>query len=98
MTSDDWHHGARSVTLWLNGELDDVGPRGEPVGGATLLVCCNLGGASIDWRLPDVRWGVAWRPVLDTSTGAPLHPRHHVAGDTVGVMGRSVMVLEQLQP
>ena len=70
MTSDDWHHGARSVTLWLNGDMDDVDQRGEPVGGATLIVCCNLGDASIDWRLPAQRWGAAWHPVLDTSNAA----------------------------
>jgi glycogen operon protein len=96
MTSDDWHHGARSVTLWLNGDMDDVDQRGEPVGGATLIVCCNLGDASIDWRLPDQRWGAAWHPVLDTSNAAGPPDRRHAAGDVIGVMGRSVMVLEQL--
>jgi hypothetical protein len=95
MTPDDWHNGTRCVTLWLNGELDDVGPRGVPVSGPTLLVCCNVGDGSVDWRLPEQRWGTVWHTVLDTSTGAAPQPRRHLADDEVSVMGRSIVVLQQ---
>jgi glycogen operon protein len=94
MAPDDWHNGSRCVSLWLNGELDDVGPRGVPVRGATLLVCVNLGEDPVGWWLPGSRWGTSWRPVLDTSTGSPPPHQLHGAGEHVPVMGHSLVVLE----
>ena len=96
MTPDDWDNGNRSVILWLNGDMDDVGPRGESIMGATLMVCCNPGAGSIEWKLPPARWGrtVACRAGHSTS-GTPEAVRRP-AGGALTVMGRSVMVLEQL--
>jgi glycogen operon protein len=98
MTSADWHDGNRHVILWLNGDLGEVGPRGEPISGETLLICVHPGDASLDWVLPDPRYGVAWTPVLDTASAEPRHPVQYVAGDSVPVIGRSVVVLRQLTP
>ena len=96
MTPHDWNNGNRSVILWLNGDIDDVGPRGEPVTGTTLMVCCNLGAAAIEWNLPPARWGRTWRAVLDTASSAPPEAVRRPAGGALAVMGRSVVVLEQL--
>jgi glycogen operon protein len=98
MASEDWHDGHQGIGLWLHGELDEVGPRGEPVRGSTLLVCVQLGDAAVDWRLPPPRWGAQWRTVLDTSSAHEPEARRHDADATLHVMGRSVVVLEQVDP
>ena len=95
MTSDDWNDGTRCVAVWLNGELEEVGPRGEAVSGSTLLLGFNLGDAEVSWTLPPDRWGDGWIVRLDTTTaGAPRDDRH-VAGSTISLGGRSIVVLEQ---
>ncbi|MHB1138282.1 MAG: glycogen debranching enzyme, partial [Microthrixaceae bacterium] len=95
MSSQDWDDGNRCIAVWLNGDLEELGPRGEQVSGATLLLGINLGEASLGWTLPPERWGAAWSAQLDTTVvGAPrdeLHP----AGRQIALPGRSIVVLEQ---
>ncbi len=93
MTSQDWDDGVSCVAMWLNGDLDDVGPRGEPVAGATLLLGVNLGDASVPWCLPSTAWGSEWRSVLDTAA-VGADPSQHRSGDCIDVGGRSLVVLE----
>ena len=95
MTPEDWNDGTRCVAVWLNGELEEVGPRGEAVSGSTLLLGFNLGDAEVSWTLPPGRWGGGWIVRLDTTTaGAPRDDRHD-AGSTISLGGRSIVVLEQ---
>jgi hypothetical protein len=61
-------------------------------------VCVQLGDAAVDWRLPPPRWGAQWRTVLDTSSAHEPEARRHDADATLHVMGRSVVVLEQVDP
>jgi glycogen operon protein len=93
MTSEQWDGGAEVLVVWLNGDLDDVGARGEPVCGATLLLLFNLGAPAVHCRVPERRWGARWRTVLDTVSVVPAPVEHH-AGASVELPGRSVRVLE----
>ena len=95
MSSEDWDARTGFVSLWLNGDIHDVGPRGEAIQGATLLLGFNLGEATTEWHLPDERWGRGWTRALDTAVnGEPRHGSHR-AGEVVDLAGRSIVVLRQ---
>ena len=95
MTSEDWDDGNRCLAVWLNGDLDEVGPRGERVGGATLLLGINLGDAALTWTLPPPRWGDAWSPMLDTAISGAPRAEQHPADAQISLAGRSIVVFSQ---
>jgi glycogen operon protein len=103
MADRDWAT-ARSVAMWLNGDLHDVGKRGEPLVGRTLLVCVNAGEGPVAQVLPPAEWGDRWTTVLDTSrSGAGLDAPVGAAdplpsGGTVAVPPLTIVVLEPEAP
>ncbi len=74
MTPSDWDNGTTCVSVWLNGELEEVGPQGQAVAGTTLLLGFNLASDAVSWTLPERRWGRAWRVVVDTASVAVPGP------------------------
>jgi glycogen operon protein len=94
MESGHWHEGAESLVVWLNGDLDEVGPRGEQLCGSTLLLCFNLGDEEISWRLPEERWGQHWLCRVDTEHSQVRATAHQARG-TIVLAARSVLVLEE---
>jgi len=100
MTSHDWDNGTTAVAVWFNGELDEVGPRGESVRGTTLLLGVNLAAEDIEWTLPGCRWGARWQVLVDTATAAasgradPSGGPHVRGGEPLELPGRTLIVLE----
>ena len=95
MSSRDWDERTGFVSLWLNGDIHDVGPRGEAVTGSTLLLGFNLGASTTEWRLPEACWGRGWTRVLDTVVNGEPRNGVHAAGEVVDLAGRSIVVLRQ---
>ncbi len=98
MTPSDWHNGTTCVSVWLNGELEEVGPQGQAVAGTTLLLGFNLAADAVSWTLPDRRWGRAWRVVIDTASVAVPRADLRPASARIELPGRSVVVLEAHEP
>jgi isoamylase len=94
LSPDDWGNGLRCVVVWLNGELTEVDSRGEPVRGTTLLLAFNLSGEPVDWRLPEERYGEAWRCRIDTARPDATDRGLLGPGESVPLVARSVVVLE----
>ena len=97
MTSDEWNDGTDCIAVWLNGDLDELGPRGEQVAGSTLILGFNLSPGSVTWTLPGEHWGAEWVNRLDTAVNGTPRTDRHPAGQILTLAGRSVVVLEQVQ-
>jgi isoamylase len=69
MDDQDWTSGfARSLAVVLEGsELDEPGPRGDPVRDDSFALLINAGNEPIDFVLPKTEDGRRWVPVLDTA-------------------------------
>ncbi|MEX0768328.1 MAG: glycogen debranching protein GlgX [Microthrixaceae bacterium] len=93
MNSEQWHDGSQTLGMWLNGDLDEVGPRGEALHGSTLFICFNFTDARISWQLPHEQWGKHWLCRLDTETESARTSAHQANG-SVDLAARSVLVLE----
>jgi len=94
MDSAQWHNGTQSMGVWLNGELDELGPRGEHLSGSTLLLLFNLGDAEISWQLPSEQWGKQWLCRLDTEHAQVRNSAHGASG-LIALAARSVLVLQE---
>ncbi|KLR60448.1 glycogen debranching enzyme GlgX [Actinobacteria bacterium IMCC26207] len=94
MDSGHWNDGGRSMGVWLNGDLDEVGPRGEQLQGSTLLLCFNLGDEELAWQLPGEQWGQHWLCRVDTEH-AQARTTAYQANGSISLAARSVLVLEQ---
>jgi isoamylase len=102
MDDNDWTAGSpRSLAVFLDGgELDEVGPRGEPVRDDSFVLLINAGDVSVDFALPKTEDGMRWIPVLDTAVmpdgdpgredGVPLEP-----GAVRTVIARGLVLLRR---
>jgi glycogen operon protein len=102
MSEDDWETGfAKSLGVFLNGDIPTLDARGEPTSDDSFLVLLNAHSASIDFTLPD-RWGERWSVVLDTTEALPpsmlgdVDQRLAKAGEATPVGASSLMVLRRL--
>ncbi|WP_236554098.1 glycogen debranching protein [Nocardioides sp. AX2bis] len=96
MTSDDWHDdGQRVVGMFVSGTpLRSPGPRGEQQVVASFLMWFNAGPDAVTLSLPDNDW------VRQGAVALSTDPDHAVgeavlAGQELGLAGRSVVVLRQ---
>ncbi|MGB6058219.1 MAG: glycogen debranching protein GlgX [Microthrixaceae bacterium] len=111
MTDADWNGDTSRIVVWLNGDLEDMGSRGERISGETLLLAFNPHEEDVQWEIPSGRWGEQWAVALETASGSPVDPAHGTAGavtavpeaaelfhagDEVLLKGRSVMVLTRV--
>jgi len=96
MTSGDWQEShVKAVQVFLNGEaITEPDPRGQPIVDDSFLVLYNAAPNTVEFTLPPAEFGAAWSCVLDTdhtlSAGTVVKP-----GDTLGITGRSVLVLSR---
>ncbi|MFI5044299.1 MAG: glycogen debranching protein, partial [Acidimicrobiales bacterium] len=96
MTVDDWQAGPDVTALWLNGDLGEVGRRGEEIRGTTTFLVFNPGPDDVNQTLPPALWGRVWSRSFDTAIAQPTAAVRFPAGAVVTVDGRSVVVLELL--
>jgi glycogen operon protein len=98
MTDEDWETVfARSVAVYLNGHgIPDLDVRGQRVTDDSFMLCFNAHHEPIEFALPSIDFGAAWRPVIDTGADpdAEGEPKPIAAGEKVTVDARAVMVLQ----
>ena len=67
MSEDDWHGGAKSLGVFLNGRgIPTPNERGEQILDDSFYVMFNAHHDPIEFRLPGPEWGTRWTQVLDT--------------------------------
>jgi glycogen operon protein len=89
---------SRSLQVFLNGlAIGLPDDRGEPVVDDTFLMLFHAAPEDRPFRLPEARWGAAWRRVMDTERGfAPRGEGERLeAGAELVVCGRSVWLLRR---
>jgi glycogen operon protein len=104
MTDSDWEQGfAQSVGVFLNGESISSPDRfGARIVDDTFLCVFSASDHTLDWTLPDGRWGQRWQLRFDSSrpdAGTPHQADEFArAGETIPIEPRSVLVLERVEP
>jgi isoamylase len=98
MGDDDWDEGAaRSVGIFLNGDaITDRDRRGQRVTDDSFLLLFNAHAEPVDWTLPK-QWGQWWELVTETADSA-RDGEILESSATIGVGGRSVVVLQHRDP
>ncbi|QSI48701.1 glycogen debranching protein GlgX [Thermobispora bispora] len=95
MREADWHNGARSLAVFLNGDaISEPGPRGERIRDDSFLLLFNAHHEPVTFTLPGSEYGPGWVAVIDTAeeTGrgsGEVRP----AGALVCVTGHSLQIL-----
>jgi glycogen operon protein len=97
MTESDWKQPfVRSLALLLGGDaIATADDQGERIVGDTLLVLLNAHHESVTYTLPDVQWGAEWDVLADTAGRSEQKRDHMMAGGTVRVEARSLVVLSR---
>jgi glycogen operon protein len=98
MTDADWHQGARTLGVFLNGKaIPTPDHRGEPVTDDSFYILFNAHHEPLKFRLPTCPWGDAWETVIDTNEPVPDLRQHKEwkAGEEVWIQAYAMMVLRR---
>jgi len=107
MPDDGWEEGSgRSMTVFLNGDaIETPDARGERVKDDSFLMFLNSDPEPRRFTVPGPTWGERWEVTVDTAfawlstagseAGDPKE-RTYEAGDSVGLEGRSLVLLRRL--
>ena len=102
MTQGDWDFRfGKSLMVYINGNaITEPDERGQRILDDSFIMCFNAYHESIEFTLPDTRFGRRWKLIVDTTeeTGYPLTEEIIAAGGTLEVPARSTMLLKQLEP
>ncbi len=94
MTPADWSMArARVLGVCLNGQIEEVDLRGQPISGTSLLIFFSAEDGEVRVRLPEVAKRQYWRAIADTACTGPL-PRRCAGGSPYTLLGRSCVVFE----
>jgi glycogen operon protein len=93
MSPADWDAGfGKSIGVFLNGQgIAGRDARGEEITDDSFLLFFNAHDQPVDFTIPSDEQSPEWEIVVDTA-GASGGERH-AAGDTIAVVGRSLLVL-----
>jgi isoamylase len=96
MTRRDWNDGERVLGLFLNGgEIETLGPRGEPIEDDSFLVLVNAHHEDRAFMLPRRRFGAQWSLELSTAEPQAAAGSHTFGARTeVEVISRSMLILK----
>jgi isoamylase len=95
MSDEDWDASwARCIGVFLAGELaDEVDAKGDPLVDNSLIILLNSSPDSIKFKMPGIQG--KWKVALDTRSAVPgADPKGVNPGETIEVMGRSVVLLQ----
>ena len=87
--------------VYLNGDaIAEPDNRGQRIIDDSFILCFNAHHESIEFTLPDKRFGQRWKLIVDTTedTGYPLTAEIIDADGTIEVPARSTMLLKQIEP
>lgn len=94
--ANDWHSGIKSVAVGLNGEaLPEPDARGERIVDDSFLLCFNAPAYPVDFTTPETPYAKEWKTIIDTSDPRGATEAGAMAGTTMTVRGRSVVVLQK---
>ncbi len=94
MCDADWRAArARVLAVCLNGRIDEVDERGQPIVGTTLLILFNAEDKPVPLRLPQLERHQYWQPVIDTSRHEARMQRCH-GGRQYTLADRSCAIFE----
>lgn len=99
MTQEQWDIGyAKSIALFLNGNMiPSPGPQGQKISDDSFLLFFNAHWETIAFALPNGFPNQKWKMVIDTKVPRFVHDDRVFTGEqTIPVVGRSVVVLQQL--
>jgi len=96
MTEENWNHDfAKSLAVFLNGRgVRTLGPRGEQVIDDSFYVIFNAYHDSITYQLPPEKYGTQWTKILDTAYADIREFGTYLAGESIEVGGRSIVVMQ----
>ena len=96
----DWRNGyARTLMVFLNGQaIPEPDPHGQRTVDSDFLLLFNAHSDPVDFALPPVQYGTAWRTRLDTTVAEPssADQQDWLAATTHAIAGRSIVVLEAM--
>ncbi|WP_419698798.1 glycogen debranching protein GlgX [Mucilaginibacter sp. NFX135] len=96
MEEHHWHDGsAKSVAIYLSGEgIRSVDSEGNPVIDDDFYLIFNAHHEGLDYKIPNKKYGLLWKVVMDTSKTEDPGLKEFKPGDTIHVEGRSVMLIQ----
>jgi glycogen operon protein len=89
---------AKSLGIFLNGEgITAPDPRGERIVDDTFYLLFNAHYETVNFRLPDRKWGQSWSAALDTADG-PVEEREEAfqSGQELPVQAHSMVVMRRV--
>jgi glycogen operon protein len=97
MEEENWGEGyAKTLGIFLNGEaIPNPNPKGDPVKDDNFYLIINAHYESLDFILPDSRWGGRWVREFDTVIGWMEKEKSFNPEERIEIEGRSMMVLRQ---
>jgi glycogen operon protein len=102
MAKSDWGAHGRAMMVFLNGDaITEPGPHGERVRDDSFLVLFSAEQQTVDFTVPDVKYGERWTVVADTAADDSADPADRpeiAAGDHVALTGFSMVVLRRSAP
>jgi glycogen operon protein len=98
MSDEDWQAGfAKTLGVFLNGDaIPTTGVRGQRIADDSFYVMFNAHSESVEFVLPDSKWGEQWAIVLDTSGLVEPRGRDLAAGERLPVPGWSLVLLRRV--
>jgi isoamylase len=97
MTPEDWGAAfGKSIAVFLNGDaIPEPNSRGELVTDDSFLLCFNAIDQVLDFVIPADRYAEQWTGALDTANACGDTSLVVVAGETVSLQARSLLVLRK---
>jgi glycogen operon protein len=97
MTQQDWDaEFGKCVMVFLNGDaLHEPDARGQRIVDDSFLLCFNAGDGEVDFVTPNDDYARAWTAVLDTTDPAGATELAVNPGETISLVGRSLIVLRK---
>ncbi|WP_276133154.1 glycogen debranching protein GlgX [Polluticoccus soli] len=95
MSEEHWNYWyAKSLAVYLNGQgIHALDPNGERIVDDNFYIIFNAHHGSIEYKLPEARYGDTWNMVLNTGTNTFDDGSTYTAEQVVLVKSRSVVVL-----
>lgn len=98
MSEEDWTNGfAKSLAVYMNGMgIHARNPDGTRITDDSFYIIFNAHYGSIEYKLPEKKYGTEWIKILDTGIGMVNEESGELyePGDTVTVKSRSVVLLK----
>lgn len=96
MNEEHWRNDyAKSLAVYLNGMgIHTLDSTGERIVDDSFYVIFNAHHGSIEYKLPEEKYGNSWRKILDTHDCSIDDDNEYTAGSVVKVRSRSVVVLK----